>query len=129
MSVRTERLDTAGTMASLLCAVHCALLPLAIQLLPNLGLALLADKMLERALLGLSAALGVGSLCRGYRVHRSRRALSVLAVGLTLAVWGRILEERASGPWGVPLLVAGGLVLAAAHTLNRALCRACPRCR
>lgn len=129
MSASTERLDRAGTMASLLCAVHCALLPLAIQLLPNLGLALLADRALERALLGISAALGIGSLCLGYRVHGSRRALSVLAVGLTLAVWGRVLEERASGPWGVSLLVAGGLVLAAAHTINRMLCRACPTCR
>src|SRR5690349_16997900 len=80
--VATDSLDTAGATASFLCAIHCALMPLVITLLPLIGLAFLADHRVEWALFGLSAIVGVSSLCFGYREHRSRRALAILAVGL-----------------------------------------------
>jgi hypothetical protein len=58
-------LDAAGTAAALACAVHCALMPLALTLLPLAGLGFLADEAVEWALVGLSAVLGVTSLCLG----------------------------------------------------------------
>ena len=121
-------LDTAGTAAALACAVHCALMPLALTLLPLAGLGFLADEAVEWALVGLSAVLGVTSLCLGYRAHRSRRALALLGAGLALLAAGRIAEEGEGEPWGAPLVVAAGLTVAAAHVVNRRLCRACPRC-
>ena len=52
-------LDKAGATASLACAVHCALMPLVVTLLPLVGLGFLADERTEWALLGLSAPAGV----------------------------------------------------------------------
>lgn len=126
----SDRLDKIGAAASLACAVHCAALPLVVTLLPLAGLGFLADERVEWALVGASAVLGVTSLCLGYREHRSRRALAVLAAGLALLAGGRIAESRGllAEPLGVALVVAGGLSIAAAHLVNRALCRSCRDC-
>jgi hypothetical protein len=121
-------LDIAGTAAALACALHCAVMPLALTLLPLAGLSFLAGEAAEWALVGLSAVLGTASLCLGYRAHRSRRALALLAAGLALLAAGRIAEEREWEPWGVPLVVAAGLTVGAAHLVNRRLCRACRPC-
>lgn len=123
-----ERLDRAGATASLVCAVHCALMPLVITLLPLVGLAFLADQRLEWALFVVSAAIGVTSLRLGFREHRSWRALAVLTIGLAALATGRIAEVRALGWWAVPLVVAGGLTVAVAHGVNRRLCQSCGSC-
>ena len=126
-------IDAAGATASLACAIHCALMPLVITLLPLAGLGFLASEPVEWLLLTLSATLGVCSLCLGYRTHRSQRALMVLAAGLALAAIGRIAEHggtslflaraRAAMP-----LISGGLLDALSHGLNFYLCRVCPSC-
>lgn len=128
-AARHPDLDKAGAVASLTCAVHCALMPLVVTLLPLLGLTFLADERLEWGLLALSATLGVSSLCFGLREHGSRRALVILAVGLSLLALGRISEQREWGRWAVPVVVAGGCTVAASHLLNRHLCHTCRRCR
>ncbi|MEO7718801.1 MAG: MerC domain-containing protein [Capsulimonas sp.] len=122
-------LDKAGATASLACAVHCALMPIVITLLPLLARDFFADNRLEWAMLGLSALLGSSSLCLGYREHRKRRALLILSLGLTALVMGRILEERRFETAGVVGVVMGGFAVAAAHFVNRKLCRSCRECR
>ncbi len=122
-------LDKAGATASLTCAVHCAAMPLAVTLLPLVGLSFLADERLEWSLLGLSALLGVSSLCLGFREHGHRRALAILAVGLSLVALGRTAEERQWGRASVLVVVLGGSTVAASHLLNRRLCHTCRRCR
>ena len=121
-------LDRFGTTASLACAIHCALMPLVITLLPLIGLSFLADERVEWGLLALSAAVGTSSLCLGFREHKSRRALTILSVGIGLVTLGRILETRHLGLWGVPAVVLGGVIIAGAHLLNRYLCQKCHTC-
>ncbi|MGE3818029.1 MAG: MerC domain-containing protein [Isosphaeraceae bacterium] len=122
-------LDAFGVGAALLCAVHCASMPIVIALLPLLGLGFSAVESAEYPLVGLSATLGVTSLCLGYRRHRSRRALAVLAGGLTLLVLGRVAEACGAETVGVVPAVLGGCFVAVAHLTNRRLCRTCGRCR
>ena len=124
----TSELDKTGMTASLLCAVHCAVMPMIITLLPLLGLGFLANDWLEWGFVGISAALGVASLCMGFRTHRSRRALWILGAGLALLVLGRIAEKNHMGVMGVPVVVAGGCTVAASHFLNRKMCASCHRC-
>ena len=121
----SERLDQAGMTASLLCAVHCALMPLAITLLPLLGLSFLADSRMEWALVVLAAVLGTTSLTVGYRQHRSTNALRVLFAGLAILVAGRLFETYAVGQWAVGVVVAGGVIIAIAHSINLRLSRTC----
>jgi hypothetical protein len=124
----SARLDRVGATASLACAIHCALMPLVITLLPLVGLSFLADERIEWALVGSSAVLGISSLCLGRREHGSRRALAVLSVGLALLVLGRMMEQLHIGVWGVIIVVLGGVTVAGAHFLNRRLCQACRAC-
>lgn len=122
-------LDRVGATASMLCAIHCALMPMVITLLPLVGLSFLASEKAEWTLLGLSASLGISSLCWGYREHRRKRALLYLASGLALLASGRIAEERGSVPWGVGLVVLGGVTVATSHLINRRLCKSCRVCQ
>src|SRR5579871_842397 len=124
-----DYLDNAGATASLLCAVHCALMPMIVTLLPLMGLGFLANEATEWGLVALSATLGISSLCLGYRRHRSRRAPAVLALGMGLLATGRVAEHRDLGRFGVALVVGGGLTIAAAHLYNRHLCRTCRLCQ
>lgn len=126
---KTDRLDAGGATASLLCAIHCALMPFVVTLLPLVGLSFLASEAAEWVLVALSALFGVSSLCLGFRQHRSRRALAVLAVGLALLATGRIIEHLDLSRFGVPLLVLGGVTIAASHAFNHFLCRACRVCK
>ncbi|GAB4456491.1 MAG: hypothetical protein OHK0029_14550 [Armatimonadaceae bacterium] len=121
-------LDAFGAAASFLCAMHCALMPLVITLLPLVGLQFLAEGWVEWVLIGTAAVIGITSLCLGFREHRSRRALAVLAAGISLVVLGRVSEQYEWGEWGVPVLVLGGITIAGSHLLNRKLCNDCRSC-
>ncbi len=123
-----SKLDRAGATASFLCAIHCALMPLVITLLPLLGLSFLASEPVEWALLAASAILGSWSLCLGFRQHRSRRVFMVLGVALALLLAGRVFHEHHLGIWGPVLMVLGGLTMMSAHLLNHRLCHACKQC-
>ena len=133
-----NKLDRAGATASFLCAIHCAVMPLIVALLPLLGLSFLASEPVEWALLAASATLGSWSLCLGFRQHKSRRVFMILGVALALLVAGRIfhephlgghhLHEHHYGIWGPILMVLGGLTMMSAHLLNHRLCHACKKC-
>ena len=127
-TARVNRMDRAGATASFLCAIHCALMPLVVTLLPLLGLGFLASEPVEWTLLLASATLGSSSLCLGFRQHRSRRVFAILGVALALLVAGRIFHERHWGIWGPVLMVLGGLTMMGAHLLNHRLCHACTKC-
>lgn len=121
-------LDRVGMTASFLCAIHCAAMPLLVGLLPLIGLGLLAEEGAEWTLVGFSIALGLFSLLPGYfRKHRRSNALIVFTAGVALILTGRIFCEENSG-LELPAVVAGALFIAAAHLINRKLCRSCPLC-
>lgn len=127
-AVSGEHLDRAGAWASFVCAIHCAIVPFVVTVLPLVGLGFLVSRPVEWGLLGLSALLGTLSLCLGFREHRSRRVFGVLAVALTFLLAGRLFEEWHLGWWGPVLMVAGGLTMMGAHMFNRHLCRTCHVC-
>ena len=125
---RGEKLDKAGATASFLCAIHCALMPFVVTMLPLLGLSFLASEPVEWALLLSSATLGTLSLCAGFKQHRSRRAFAVLGIALALLVAGRMFHEHHLGWWGPVFMVLGGLTMMGAHGFNQWLCRSCRKC-
>ncbi|PQV64604.1 MerC mercury resistance protein [Abditibacterium utsteinense] len=125
---RGEKLDRAGATASFLCAIHCAIMPFIITVLPLLGLGFLSSEPVEWGLLSCSAVLGTLSLCVGFREHKQRRVFGVLGLALALLVAGRIFHEHHLGWWGPIFMVLGGFTMMGAHLLNRLLCRSCSSC-
>lgn len=114
-----EFLDKFGTTASIICAVHCALLPVLIAMLPALGLSALAWSGFEWAFVCFATLLGGFSLWIGYKRHRVYRALAFLVPGLIL-VWLGILwpEIHHNLLRHAMFMTAGGTLIAIAHLVN-----------
>ena len=115
-------LDRSGASVSTLCAIHCALMPLVVALLPLIGLEFLADERTEVALLGLSVAIGLASLGLGFALHRHKRVAAALLVGFLLLASGRAAESAQAEVMGTTLTVGGGLSVAASHLMSRRCC-------
>lgn len=112
-------LDRFGATGSLLCAAHCAVIPLLLALAPSLGFALWLGENTERALVLFVTLLGLTSLVWGYRRHRVIRALAVLVPGL-IALWAGLLYEPlhlSLVPHAI-VMTAGGTLVGIAHLMN-----------
>jgi hypothetical protein len=111
--------DTFGSVGALLCAIHCAALPIILAILPIAGLGLLASGGFERGFLVFATGLGLGSLWHGYRKHRALRAFGLLMPGLLAigaAIWVPILH--ASPAAHAIGMTSGGMLIALAHWTN-----------
>ena len=117
----TGALDKAGAAASLACAIHCVVVPIALALLPVLGMAWLDNPWVDR--LFLTAALVFAALAhpKGYRRHRRCLPISLAACGLIGISLAIALCEAA--PAHHYMVAFGGLMLASSHFLNRHWCK------
>ncbi|MEP6633257.1 MAG: MerC domain-containing protein [Luteimonas sp.] len=112
-------LDRLGATGSLLCAIHCALLPLLIALLPSLGIAVWLGEDFERGFVLFATLLGLSSVVWGYRRHRAVRALGLLLPGL-IALWTGVLYgplHHSLVPHAV-VMTFGGTMVGLAHFVN-----------
>src|SRR5690348_7850231 len=113
--------DRLGATASFLCAVHCALLPFVIALLPLIGLGFLADHRFERVFVGCAAALASVTILTAWRRHRKLHALFLLLPGIALLLSGIIIDIGAHEWLHTGLVVCGGVLVASAHVVNLVL--------
>ena len=112
-------LDRVGATGSLLCAAHCALLPVLLALLPSLGVAAWLGDDFERGFVLFASALGLFTLLWGYRRHRAVRALGLLVPGLA-ALWLGVLYaplHEAAVPHAL-VMTLGGALVGLAHLAN-----------
>jgi hypothetical protein len=112
-------LDRLGATGSLLCAIHCALLPALIALLPSLGIAAWLHDGFDRAFVAFATLLGLFTLAWGYRRHRAVRALWLLVPGLA-ALWLGVGYEplhHAVVAHAV-VMTLGGTLVGLAHMAN-----------
>jgi len=125
------KLSKAGSIASLVCAVHCALTPLALLALPVIaahswdGLdgmlgAFWADTT-EWMFLGVIALLAGFGLLATYPRHRDIRPALITAGGLVVLTASHLLIES-GGSQEVFLDVTGASMIALAGFWNRRLC-------
>lgn len=110
--------DRLGATASFLCAIHCALLPFVIALLPLVGLSFLADHRFEAGFVLFACLLASAALYSGYRRHRRRLPLALAVPGLTLLVLGVTFLHSDSLLVHSVLVTCGGLLVAASHFVN-----------
>lgn len=110
--------DRVGATASFLCAIHCALLPFVLTVLPLLGLGFLADHRFERIFVMGAALLASFVLARGYLRHRQTLPLRLAVPGLVLLLLGVTYIDGPSLIAHSVLVACGGLLLAGAHYVN-----------
>jgi hypothetical protein len=123
----------AGIWASLICAIHCTILPLLIILIPTTGVYLFINETFEYVLLGFSFLFNITNACIGYRQHKSNKAIAVLAVGLFTFVVGKLLHHH-NNHQGFQFdlfnffMICGGLLIALSSFINDKLCNRCKKC-
>lgn len=131
------RLSRAGSIISLVCAVHCALTPLALLALPLLAaqygmvfegvVGSVFSHSTEWVFWGVILVIAGGGVLVTYPVHRDRRPSMLTMAGLLTLLSMRLVAgegsslELAGDLIGASLIAWGGFV-------NRSLCR-CHPCR
>ena len=112
-------LDVLGITASVLCAIHCAVLPLVLASLPGLGIKIIHNAYFEYGMILLAFLVGSWALLHGFRRHHGRLIpLLLFTGGLLLLVAKQIWHayELRFLPFAVVLIVG-------AHVLNYRLSR------
>ena len=117
--------DRVGATASFLCAIHCALLPFVLTVLPLLGLGFLAGHRFERDFVMFAATLALFSLVGGYRRHRRPFPLLLAVPGLLLLLLGVTWAADISIVLHSVMVACGGVLVASAHFVNLAIDRRC----
>jgi hypothetical protein len=111
-------LDRLGATGSMLCAVHCAALPLVLAIAPAIG-ATFANPVFEVGFIAFASILGFASLLLGYRQHQVARALLFLVPGIAL-LWTAVLIDtlHQSLIAHAVAMASGGTLVATAHVIN-----------
>jgi len=121
----SSKLDNVGMTASILCAVHCALVPLLITSLPLFGLGFLANPWFEWGMITLAVFVGFYAIGISYfRSHHRILPAVLLLGGFLLIIIGHVYVKS----WREAIIVPfGGLLIATAHFFNykyTSICRA-----
>ncbi|WP_448664628.1 MerC domain-containing protein [Sphingomonas sp. CJ20] len=113
---RREIYDGMAIGASILCLIHCLLLPLLIVLVPTLAAFLAVPESFHLWALAFAVPSSVGALGTGYRRHHELRPIVIVIPGIVLLSVGAI---AASSEWmETALTVPGALLLAIGHAVN-----------
>ena len=125
------RLSKAGSMISLICAVHCALTPIALLALPLLAaqyggvleglFGAVFSHSFEWVFLGVIVVVAGFGVLATYPVHGDRRPAMLTVVGFLILLSTRLFVEL-----GTSLEISGDLIgasiIAWGGFLNRSLC-------
>lgn len=109
-------LDAVGFFASLLCAVHCALLPFLLVLLPLFRLEFILGNTAELVLVAGTVSLATASFIRSYQKHRHKRVGLLMLAGFAAFFYGALAAP--SEEIEVVVTSGGGILIAVGHYLS-----------
>lgn len=106
--------DALGITTSILCAIHCAVLPLLVATLPILGVNIIENAGFEYGMIALAFVIGSWALWHGFHRHHRRFGPWLLFTGgmfflLAKQIWHQY--EFRLLPFAIALIIA-------AHILN-----------
>lgn len=109
--------DQFGAAAGLLCAAHCALLPIAIGVAPSIGLEFFASHAFDVWMVLFLGTFALIVLGLGYSIERARLIWSFVVGGIAVMALG--LHPAFDPVMHAVLLAAGGVAVALGHWWNR----------
>ena len=93
----SEQVDRFGTVASSICAIHCAVCAILPAAFSSLGLGFLLGHQAEWVFTLIAVAFAVGALALGWPRHRSPRVAALLGMGILGLFASRGLEMGSEG--------------------------------
>jgi hypothetical protein len=125
----TGAVDRVGIVASSVCFVHCLATPVVLSLSAVYAHFLPTEEHTHRVLAVGVTLIGALALGTGYRKHKQRSILWLMASGLTPILTGAFVGDRLpSHGIEVAITLAGGICMIAAHRQNHTFCRNCETC-
>lgn len=120
-----NNIDFWGFLASFICALHCAAVPL-ILLFGSLGsFSWFASHEVELVFITISVVLAYWSLWTSFKKHhKNRKAVNIVLFGFTFLLVSRFVPHHI----GDILVVIGGLIVAYSHYVNWRLLEGCKHC-
>lgn len=115
--------DKAAIGFSLLCAIHCLVLPVGLILLPSIAALPLPGESFHLWLLVAVIPTSVYGLMLGCKQHKHYRLLATGAVGLTFMISALTMAEAYGEVWEKTLTIIGAGIIVFAHYHNYRLCR------
>lgn len=112
--------DALGIGASIVCAIHCALLPLMLTSLPLFGINIIHHLGFELGMIVLALLIGSYSMYHGYAKHHHR----LLPWAIFLTGGGFLILKQLFPVYQLWLLVPAVAFIVYAHLLNVRSCRA-----
>lgn len=117
-------IDKAAIGLSLVCAVHCLLLPVALVMLPALTATTFEDERFHQWLLVAVLPTSLIALTMGCRQHQNWAVLAIGLPGLAILTLATFLGHDLLGTTGEKVAsLLGTLLIALGHFRNHALCR------
>lgn len=111
--------DRLGITTSVVCAIHCGLLPVILPVLPLFGVNIVHNSLFEWAMITLAFGVGCYSLYHGFiRHHHSYRPITIFLIGFVFLVLKQFFhsQEYIFLSIAVPLIIS-------AHFINIRLCK------
>jgi tetrahydromethanopterin S-methyltransferase subunit C len=110
--------DAFGIGTSVLCAIHCALLPVIVSSLPIFGINIVHNLVFEWGMIGLAFIVGSYSLFHGYvKHHRSLKPVLLFSVGFVFLVLKQFFFQ-----YDILFLLIAVTCIISAHFYNYRLC-------
>ena len=119
-------------IASLVCAIHCAITPILMIVLPIFSISLFITETMDWILLVLSLSFNLGNLCFGFKKHKSYKALRYLGIGTGLLLIAKLEHHHEKVHLSFDLfdcvMIMGALFILFSAMINEKLCKTCVRC-
>jgi len=110
--------DALGIGTSVLCAIHCALLPVLMSTLPVFGINIIHNLFFEWGMIALAFVVGSYSLFHGYiKHHRSFKPVLLFSIGFVFLILKQFFFQH-----DILFLLIAVTCIISAHYYNYRLC-------
>lgn len=123
MSLQTVSDKTAISL-SLLCSIHCLLLPVALVIIPTLASLPMGEEAFHKWMLLGVIPVSIFALTMGCKKHKRYQLLSYGLSGIGILIFAAFFGHDILGETGEKIsTVIGSLVIVYGHFMNHKLCK------
>lgn len=116
--------------ASILCLIHCTILPLFLIFLPTSAIYMMLDSKVEFLLLFVACAINIYNVCFGIKTHKNYNILWFFSIGIILTLVGYFIhghDHQVHRNINY-FMIIGSIMLIFSNIINNKICKLCKTC-